>query len=66
MRLAENPRDLVAGSRVLHLLPGIGPKSASRLMDTLTGRANGDFVVWQSRLSIPACGRKGTSPDWSV
>ncbi len=31
LRLAENPRDLMAGTRVLMLLPGIGPKTAERL-----------------------------------
>ncbi len=33
LRLAENPRDLVAGTRVLTLLPGIGPAKALQLMD---------------------------------
>ena len=35
LRLAENPRDLMAGTRVLMLLPGIGPKRARALMDSL-------------------------------
>ncbi|MBN1321240.1 MAG: ATP-dependent helicase, partial [Thermoleophilia bacterium] len=35
LRLAENPRDLMAGSRVLMLLPGVGPKKARALMDRL-------------------------------
>ncbi len=35
LRLAENPRDRVAGFRVLQLLPGLGPTSAGRLLDTL-------------------------------
>ena len=29
LRLAENPRDLMAGTRVLMLLPGVGPKKAT-------------------------------------
>ncbi len=33
LRFAENPRDRVAGFRVLHLLPGIGPASAQRILD---------------------------------
>ena len=33
LRLAENPRDLMAGTRVLMLLPGVGPKKARALMD---------------------------------
>ncbi len=35
LRLAENPRDLMAGTRVLMLLPGVGPKKARALMDSL-------------------------------
>ncbi len=35
LRLAENPRDLMAGTRVLMLLPGVGPKKARALMDRL-------------------------------
>ena len=33
LRWAENPRDRVAGFRVLQLLPGIGPSAAGRLLD---------------------------------
>jgi len=33
LRFAENPRDRVAGFRLLQLLPGIGPASAARLLD---------------------------------
>jgi DNA helicase-2/ATP-dependent DNA helicase PcrA len=35
LRLVENPRDRVAGFRVLHLLPGIGPASAQRILDQM-------------------------------
>lgn len=35
LRLAENPRDLMAGTRILMLLPGVGPKKARALMDYL-------------------------------
>jgi ATP-dependent DNA helicase UvrD/PcrA len=35
LRLIENPRDRVAGFRVLHLLPGIGPASAQRILDLM-------------------------------
>ena len=40
LRLAENPRDLMAGTRVLMLLPGVGPKKARALMDALGATAN--------------------------
>jgi DNA helicase-2/ATP-dependent DNA helicase PcrA len=45
LRLAENPRDAMAGLRVLSLLPGIGPKTASILMEQLAS-AGGDFEAW--------------------
>jgi DNA helicase-2/ATP-dependent DNA helicase PcrA len=33
LRWAENPRDRVAGFRVVQLLPGVGPATATRLLD---------------------------------
>jgi DNA helicase-2/ATP-dependent DNA helicase PcrA len=45
LRLAENPRDMVSGSRLLPLLPGIGPGKARQLMDMLLS-SRGDFGVW--------------------
>ena len=45
LRLAENPRDVVAGTRLLPLLPGIGPGKARQLMQVLL-EAGGDFTVW--------------------
>ncbi|RJT34292.1 ATP-dependent helicase [Mesorhizobium waimense] len=35
LRFAENPRDRVAGFRVLQLLPGIGPSAASQIVETM-------------------------------
>jgi DNA helicase-2/ATP-dependent DNA helicase PcrA len=35
LRFAENPRDRVAGFRILQLLPGIGPASAGRVLDAV-------------------------------
>jgi DNA helicase-2/ATP-dependent DNA helicase PcrA len=52
LRLAENPRDLSAGLRVLTLLPGVGPPTAQRLMDALS-LAGGDFLAWAD-LPAPA------------
>ncbi len=51
LRLAENPRDMVAGLRVLGLLPGIGPAWAQRLMHALEDR--GDFTPWRAA-KVPA------------
>ncbi|WNJ93504.1 ATP-dependent helicase [Bosea sp. 685] len=33
LRFVENPRDRVAGFRILQLLPGVGPTSAQRVLD---------------------------------
>ncbi len=38
LRLAENPRDAMAGLRVLGLVPGIGPKTAAALARSAGGR----------------------------
>jgi DNA helicase-2/ATP-dependent DNA helicase PcrA len=37
LRWAENPRDRVAGFRVLQLLPGVGPATAARALDGIAG-----------------------------
>ena len=46
LRLAENPRDTLAGARMLQLVPDIGPKKAAQLLGKL-GDAQGDFRVWK-------------------
>lgn len=43
LRWAENPRDRVAGFRVLQLLPGIGPTSAARVLDAME---TGPEPIW--------------------
>ena len=35
LRFAENPRDRIAGFRILQLLPGIGPGTAGRILDQI-------------------------------
>jgi DNA helicase-2/ATP-dependent DNA helicase PcrA len=45
LRLAENPRDVVAGMRILPLLPGIGPQKARQLTQMLDA-AGGRFEAW--------------------
>ncbi len=47
LRLAENPRDVVAGMRLLPLLPGIGPGKSQQLMLMLQ-HAGGDFSTWSA------------------
>jgi DNA helicase-2/ATP-dependent DNA helicase PcrA len=45
LRLAENFRDTVAGTRALKLLPGVGPRRAAQFMQTLLS-ADGDVRSW--------------------
>jgi DNA helicase-2/ATP-dependent DNA helicase PcrA len=35
LRWAQNPRGRIAGFRVLQLMPGLGPKTAARLLDSI-------------------------------
>ncbi|MBW8284511.1 MAG: ATP-dependent helicase, partial [Rhizobium sp.] len=35
LRFAQNPRDKVAGFRLMQLLPGIGPQTASKILDAI-------------------------------
>ncbi len=35
LRFAQNPRDHVAGFRLLQMLPGIGPQTAGKILDTI-------------------------------
>ena len=52
LRLAENPRDAMAGLRVLGLVPGIGPKTAAALLEAL-GAAGGDFAAAWAGARVP-------------
>jgi DNA helicase-2/ATP-dependent DNA helicase PcrA len=54
LRLVENPRDVISGSRALMLLPGIGPKNAQRLLQELH-QGNGKFDVWQKQRVPDEC-----------
>lgn len=55
LRWAENPRDRVAGFRVLQMLPGIGPASAGRVLNAM---ATGPDPVWALG-EIPTPARAG-------
>lgn len=64
LRLAENPRDEVAGRRVLQLLPGIGTRRAERLLEWLhedgpAGTQSTLFARWYEA-SVP----HATRPMW--
>jgi DNA helicase II / ATP-dependent DNA helicase PcrA len=40
LRFVENPRDGIAGFRLMQLIPGIGPVSAQRVLDHMMGAAD--------------------------
>ena len=58
LRFAENPRDRVAGFRVLLLLPGVGPATAARALD---GLAQGSDVPTTLRDFAPPA---RAAEDW--
>ena len=55
LRLAENPRDLLAGTRVLGLLPGVGPRTARALLEPL--QRGGSFETWDAGAKVPVAAR---------
>jgi DNA helicase II / ATP-dependent DNA helicase PcrA len=59
LRWAENPRDRVAGFRVLQLLPGIGPAKAGSILDQ-TGTADPSAAL----AVLPAPGRGNV--EWTA
>jgi DNA helicase-2/ATP-dependent DNA helicase PcrA len=60
LRLVENPRDRVAGFRVLHLLPGIGPASAQRILDRMAEASDPIHAL----CNLPSPPRAGA--DWKA
>jgi DNA helicase-2/ATP-dependent DNA helicase PcrA len=58
LRFAENPRDRVAGFRVLQLLPGVGPSTAGQLIDTM--EASLDPAIALAAVRLP----QRTEADW--
>ena len=58
LRFAENPRDRVAGFRVLQLLPGIGPSTAAQVIEAM--EASLDPVLGLSAFRAP----QRAEPDW--
>jgi DNA helicase-2/ATP-dependent DNA helicase PcrA len=58
LRWCENPRDRVAGFRVLQLLPGIGPSTAEKIITAVETRNRGSDRL--SGVAVP----KATMEDW--
>src|SRR4029077_18874029 len=60
LRFVENPRDRVAGFRILHLLPGVGPASAQRVLDGMAESADPVAAL----CNLPSPPRAGE--DWKA
>jgi DNA helicase-2/ATP-dependent DNA helicase PcrA len=60
LRFVENPLDRVAGFRLMQLMPGVGPASAQRALDVMTGAADPIAAL----LKAPHPPRSGD--DWQV
>src|SRR6202521_5849833 len=60
LRFVENPRDRVAGFRILHLLPGVGPASAQRVLDSMAESSDPIGAL----CSLPSPPRAGD--NWKV
>jgi len=60
LRLAENPMDLVSGTRLFKLLPGIGQKKAQGIMEEVI--AGGGNLECLARSKVP----KATTSSWDT
>lgn len=73
LRFVENPRDGMAGFRLLQLIPGIGPTSAKSILEHLMGKADPTGALrevvappraagdWQNFVEIVTCLSGGLS-----
>ncbi|ODU50594.1 MAG: ATP-dependent DNA helicase [Thiobacillus sp. SCN 63-374] len=50
LRWIENPRDRVAGFRVLQLMPGIGPKTAAQVLNLVAGTEDVTMALAEARV----------------
>jgi DNA helicase II / ATP-dependent DNA helicase PcrA len=60
LRFVENPRDGIAGFRLMQLIPGIGPASAQEILDHMMGAAD----PIRALLDMPSPSRAGD--DWGT
>jgi len=60
LRFVENPRDGIAGFRLMQLIPGIGPASAQEVLDHMMGAAD----PIRALLDMPSPFRAGD--DWGT
>src|SRR4051794_19329354 len=62
LRFVENPRDGIAGFRLMQLVPGIGPVSAQRVLDHMMGAAD----PIRALLDTPSPTRSADDWGWFV
>ena len=60
LRFVQNPRDRVAGFRLMQLIPGVGPTSAQRVLDAMADKPDPLAALSE----IPAPPRSGD--DWTA
>jgi DNA helicase-2/ATP-dependent DNA helicase PcrA len=60
LRFVENPRDRVAGFRLMHLIPGVGPTSAQRVLDHMADGAD-PIAALGSAPAPPRAGKNWTT-----
>jgi DNA helicase II / ATP-dependent DNA helicase PcrA len=60
LRFAQNPRDWVAGFRLMHLIPGVGPSSAHRILEQMAEKPD----PLSALTDLPAPPRSGD--DWTA
>ncbi|MFG1418588.1 ATP-dependent helicase [Xanthobacter sp. V0B-10] len=60
LRFAQNPRDRVAGFRLLNLLPGVGPAAAQKVLDAMAASP----APLEALARMPAPPRAGA--DWAA
>jgi DNA helicase II / ATP-dependent DNA helicase PcrA len=58
LRWCENPRDRVAGFRVLQLMPGIGPGTAAKILDQVEAGPHASHVLYE--INVP----RAAAEDW--
>ena len=68
LRWCDNPRDRVAGFRILQLLPGIGPSTAAKILDRIA--AERKVVDVLKRFAVPQANRRRLASfrhsDWPI